>query len=143
MQPQAVSAWHDFLTTTARVLVVDQDSTTENPLARCLALAGFHVETSDDAHCAVQVATFLPTVVILGPRLSRATRLGLCSRIRALSQVPFIIVSGPGCEDDVVSCLDAGADDYATTPYTPGEIIARTRAGQRLVARKHRAALWC
>ena len=55
----------------------------------------------------------------------------VCRRIREWSQVPIIMLSARGDEDDKVKCLDLGADDYITKPFGKVELIARVRALMR------------
>jgi len=52
----------------------------------------------------------------------------VCRRLREWSQVPVIMLSGRGDEQDKVKCLDLGADDYITKPFGVQELLARVRA---------------
>jgi two-component system KDP operon response regulator KdpE len=60
----------------------------------------------------------------------------IIARVREWSQVPIIVVSARGREDDKVDALNAGADDYVTKPFSVPELIARIR-----VALRHAATL--
>ena len=51
--------------------------------------------------------------------------------IRAVSQVPVIVITARGADSDVVSTLDAGADDYLTKPFSPRVLLARIKAALR------------
>jgi DNA-binding response OmpR family regulator len=55
----------------------------------------------------------------------------VCRYIRARSSVPIVILTAKGSEDDVVSGLDAGADDYVAKPFSPRVLMARIRAHLR------------
>ena len=55
----------------------------------------------------------------------------LCKRVRAMSQVPIIVLSVRGQERSKIEALDAGADDYVTKPFSMGELQARVRAALR------------
>jgi two-component system KDP operon response regulator KdpE len=57
--------------------------------------------------------------------------LGLCRRLRALSQLPILVLSVRGEEKMKVEALDAGADDYVTKPFGMDELLARVRAQLR------------
>jgi len=52
----------------------------------------------------------------------------LCRRLRAVTQVPIIVLTARGEEKTKVEALDLGADDYVTKPFSPRELIARVRA---------------
>jgi len=60
--------------------------------------------------------------------------LELCRRLRAVSQVPIIILSAKGEEKTKVQALDLGADDYVTKPFGIDELLARIRASLRRVS---------
>ena len=55
----------------------------------------------------------------------------LCKRIRAMSEIPIIVLSVRGEERNKIQALDAGADDYITKPFSSGELQARVRAALR------------
>src|ERR671927_1903973 len=61
------------------------------------------------------------------PQITRV----LCRRLRAISQVPIIVLSVRGEERTKVEALDAGADDYVTKPFGMAELLARIRAALR------------
>jgi two-component system KDP operon response regulator KdpE len=60
--------------------------------------------------------------------------LQLCRNLRAISQVPIIVLSVRGEEKTKVQALDAGADDYVTKPFGMDELLARIRAALRRAA---------
>lgn len=78
-------------------------------------------------------ATIHPQVVILDLRLPDMDGLDVCREIRAISQVPIVILSSKADEMNKVLGLELGADDYATKPFSPRELLARVRAIQRRV----------
>jgi len=55
----------------------------------------------------------------------------LIEEIRALSDIPVIVVSGRSDEPTRIAALDAGADDFVSKPFMPGELLARVRAAMR------------
>ena len=57
--------------------------------------------------------------------------LDVCVRLRASSEVPIIVLSARGAEQQKVAALDRGADDYVTKPFGPEELLARIRAALR------------
>jgi DNA-binding response OmpR family regulator len=74
-----------------------------------------------------------PQVVILDLRLPDMDGFDVCRAIRAESQVPIVILSSKADEMNKVLGLELGADDYATKPFSPRELLARVRAIQRRV----------
>jgi two-component system, OmpR family, KDP operon response regulator KdpE len=58
----------------------------------------------------------------------------LIEAIRAVSDVPLIVVSGQSDQQSIIAALDAGADDYVTKPFMPGELLARLQAAMRRYA---------
>jgi two-component system KDP operon response regulator KdpE len=57
----------------------------------------------------------------------------VCRRLREWSEMPLIVLSAVGEEEQKIRALEAGADDYVTKPFSPGELIARLRAALRRV----------
>ncbi len=55
----------------------------------------------------------------------------LVKMIREITDVPIIIVSGEDAQEHKIGALDAGADDFITKPFLPGELLARIRAALR------------
>ena len=114
-----------------RVLVVDD----ERPIRRFLhtALAGhytiFEAETGADA--LQMVALHRPDLVLLDLGLPDMDGLEVTRRLREWSLVPVIIISVHDREQDKVTALDAGADDYLCKPFSMGELMARMRAALR------------
>jgi two-component system KDP operon response regulator KdpE len=74
-------------------------------------------------------------VVLLDLGLPDCDGVDLTRRLREWSRVPLIVISARGREEDKITALDAGADDYLTKPFAVGELLARIR-----VALRHRAA---
>jgi two-component system KDP operon response regulator KdpE len=62
----------------------------------------------------------------------------LLPRLRQISNIPIIVVSGRGTERDKIEALDLGADDFVAKPFLPGELLARIRAALRRYRQKDR-----
>jgi two-component system KDP operon response regulator KdpE len=90
-------------------------------------------ETGEDG--LIEAASRQPDVVILDLGLPDVDGLQVIRRLREWSKVPIIVLSARGQEGDKVAALDAGADDYVSTPFAVGELLARLR-----VALRHAAA---
>ena len=85
------------------------------------------------------VATYEPAVVITDWEMPDFTGLELCQKIRGDKRLYtyIILLTSNKNKDQIVRGLDAGADDYLTKPFDPGELLARIRVGRR-VAELHR-----
>jgi len=112
-----------------RVLVVEDEESYSDALAYMLRKEGFEVSlaaTGPDA-----ITEFEKTgadIVLLDLMLPDMPGTEVCRRIRQTSSVPVIMVSAKDSEVDKVVGLELGADDYVTKPYSPRELVARTRA---------------
>jgi two-component system, OmpR family, KDP operon response regulator KdpE len=73
----------------------------------------------------------LPDLMILDIMMPKIDGFEVCRRLREWSQVPIIMLSARGDEDDKVKCLDLGADDYITKPFGKDELVARVKAVMR------------
>jgi DNA-binding response OmpR family regulator len=69
-----------------------------------------------------------PDLVLLDIMMPTMDGYAVCEHLREFSQVPIIIVTAKGHEDEKIKGLDAGADDYLTKPFSSAELAARVRA---------------
>ena len=76
-----------------------------------------------------------PDLILLDLMLPGLDGIELCRALRAQSDVPIIMVTARVAEDDRLSGLDLGADDYVTKPFSPKELAARVKAVLRRAAR--------
>ncbi len=119
----------------ARVLVIDDEAEIGRATRAGLSGAGFTVAwTATAAEGMAQVAQWHPDVVILDLSLPDKDGLEVCRELRAWTPVPIIVLSVRAGEQDKVTALELGADDYLTKPFTIGELIARVRVALRHVA---------
>src|SRR5207253_5010744 len=72
-----------------------------------------------------------PDLVVTDLSMQSMDGLELCRKLRAVSQIPIIVLSVKGEERTKVEALDAGADDYITKPFGMDELLARIRAALR------------
>jgi DNA-binding response OmpR family regulator len=113
----------------ARVLVVDDDQTVSEVVARYLELEGYEVEVVGDGKVALDRALAdPPDLVVLDLMLPSMDGLEVCRRLRALAPVPVIMLTARGQESDRVIGLELGADDYVSKPFSPKELVARVGA---------------
>ena len=117
------------LVTEPRILVVDDDPTVVEVLTRYLEREGFEVRSVTDGSAAVEAATRdLPDLVVLDLMLPEMNGLDVFRRIRLMGRVPVIMLTALGEEEDRVSGLEIGADDYVTKPFSPREVTARVKS---------------
>ena len=115
-----------------RVLVVDDEFAVSDLVCDVLEEAGFEVASSKDGREAVR--TFFewrPQLVILDIRMPGMDGWSVLDRIREVSNVPVIIMSGLGRENDAVRGLRNGADDYIVKPVRTAELVARVESALR------------
>jgi two-component system, OmpR family, response regulator MprA len=119
----------DPATTTARVLVVEDDAEIADVLRRSLRQEGYEVRTSADGVDALDVAAgFVPDLVVLDLGLPRLDGVEVCRRLRADGDVPILMLTARAETEDRVGGLDSGADDYLVKPFERQELLARIRA---------------
>jgi DNA-binding response OmpR family regulator len=113
----------------SRILVVDDDATVADVVARYLAHDGYAVETVADGRVALERALAEPPdLVVLDLMLPGMDGLDVCRRLRALAPVPIVILTARGQEADRIVGLELGADDYVSKPFSAKELVARVRA---------------
>ena len=93
------------------------------------------VEASTGQDGIREAATRAPELVLLDLGLPDIDGLEVTRRLREWTQVPIIVISARGREDDKVAALDAGADDYVTKPFGVRELLARLRVSLRRASR--------
>ncbi|GAA1527898.1 response regulator transcription factor [Actinomadura kijaniata] len=121
-----------------RVLVVDDDPTVAEVVARYLERDGHEVEcVADGARALRRAADRPPDLVVLDLMLPGMSGLEVCRRLRATSAVPIVMLTALGDENDRLVGLESGADDYVTKPFSPRELALRVRS----VLRRARGAV--
>jgi DNA-binding response OmpR family regulator len=119
----------DLVSAPAHVLVVEDDPTVRDVVARYLERAGIDVDAVSDGETALKAAAARwPDLVVLDLMLPRVDGFEVCRRLRAVAPVPVIMLTARGDEDDRVTGLELGADDYVAKPFSPRELTARVKA---------------
>jgi two-component system KDP operon response regulator KdpE len=116
------------------VLIVDDEPQFLRALATNIRGAGYEADTAATAEEALTKAGLrTPEAVILDLVLPDRSGTEVARELRKWTDVPIVIVSAVGEEDEKIQALDAGADDYVTKPFAVGELLARLRAVMRRV----------
>ena len=111
------------------ILAVDDDVQVLHLVRDTLEMEGYRVITADSGEAAV--AAFEqqpPDLVVLDIMMPGIDGYAVCRRIRNSSQVPIIMLTGMGSDEEKVRGLDVGADDYVAKPFSVEELLARVRA---------------
>jgi two-component system KDP operon response regulator KdpE len=115
-----------------RILIVDDEPQITRVLRRSLTTHGYDVRVASDGLAALQTfGDWPPDLVVTDLSMPNTDGLQLCRNLRAISQLPIIVLSVRGEERTKVQALDAGADDYVTKPFGMDELLARIRAALR------------
>jgi DNA-binding response OmpR family regulator len=110
----------------AEVLVVDDDPTVREIVITYLTKAGHTVTSAADGHEALTAfAQTSPELVVLDLMLPGVDGLEVCRRLREDRDVPVIMLTAKGSENDRVVGLEQGADDYVAKPFSPRELVLR------------------
>jgi two-component system phosphate regulon response regulator PhoB len=114
------------------IYVVEDEPAQVEVLSYNLEKAGFRVVTTADGEQALLlVGESPPDLIILDWMLPEVSGIEVCRRLRARPEsktIPIIMLTARGEEADRVRGLEVGADDYVVKPYSPAEVVARTKA---------------
>ena len=112
-----------------RILAVDDERLYQHLLEVNLEKEGFEVITANNGMDALDmVSSKHPDLVIMDIMMPKMDGITTCERIRQFSNVPIIILTARGEEQDRVRGLNVGADDYVVKPFSATELVARGRA---------------
>lgn len=118
------------------ILIVEDDPTVSEVVARYLGRDGFEVEVVRDGHAAIERAKARPPdAMILDLMLPGLDGLEVFRRIRSFAQTPVVMLTARGNEEDRVLGLELGADDYVSKPFSPRELTARVKTVLRRAER--------
>ncbi|MEO1549261.1 MAG: phosphate regulon transcriptional regulator PhoB [Pseudomonadota bacterium] len=116
----------------AKVLVVEDEESLSHLLSYNLNKEGFDVATTFDGDEAlIAVDEEKPDIVLLDWMLPNTSGVEICRQLRAQTQtkdIPVIMLTARGEEEDRIRGLELGADDYVTKPFSMSELVARMRA---------------
>lgn len=111
------------------ILIVDDEPRYLRLLEANLRTEGYEVSVAQDGVQALDIFSSQPIdLVLLDVMMPRLDGFGACQRLREFSNVPIVILTARGEEQDRVRGLDLGADDYLVKPFSATELLARVRA---------------
>ncbi|HYN09817.1 MAG TPA: response regulator transcription factor [Vicinamibacterales bacterium] len=123
------------MTRPARILLVDDEVSIQRAVEPLLRSRGYDVDVAGTARDAL--AAFdrqLPDLIVLDLGLPDGDGIDVCRQVRERADLPIIVLSARGREQDKVAALDQGADDFITKPFGPEELLARIRVALRRVS---------
>ncbi len=112
-----------------KILVADDDLDLLGLVAYSLTQAGYLViKASDGPGALASFDAESPDLVVLDINMPGTSGFEVCTAIRARGDVPVMMLTARGEEQDLVKALDLGADDYLTKPFSPKTLLARVKA---------------
>ena len=120
----------------SKILIIEDDPNAAELARLYLAKDGHDVLTALDGAEGLRLALDeAPDLIILDLMLPSIDGMRICRRVREESEVPIVMLTARVEEEDRLSGLESGADDYMTKPFSPRELAARVRAVLRRTAR--------
>ena len=115
-----------------RVLIVEDEKALAEILEYNFKKEGYAVDTASDGEIALDKIIFkAPDLVILDWMLPKLSGIELCKKVRSnkkIKNIPIIMLTARGEEEDRLKGLEMGADDYVTKPFSINELLARVKA---------------
>ena len=115
-----------------RVLIVEDENALAEILEYNFKKEGYVVDTASDGEIALDKIIFkAPDLIILDWMLPKLSGIELCRKVRSTKKVkniPIIMLTARGEEEDRLKGLEMGADDYVTKPFSINELLARAKA---------------
>ncbi len=126
------------MNTEISILLIEDDNRIVNFMTMALKAKGYRCVVAKNGNSGIlSFCTENPDIIVLDLGLPDKDGIEIIHEIRKVSQIPIIIVSAREREIDKITALDAGANDYVTKPFSMGELLARIRVMERLIAREH------
>jgi diguanylate cyclase (GGDEF)-like protein len=121
-----------------RILIAEDDPATQNILQTTLGQLGYDILAARDG---IEAAKYLrqkdaPRLAILDWMMPGMDGIEICREVRRRGDAPYtyiIMLTAKGQKKDIVFGIEAGADDYVVKPFDTQELLARVRAGRRLI----------
>ncbi len=118
----------------AHILVVDDEPQITRVLRTSLSAQGYDIRVANSGEMALEIMKdWAPNLIITDLSMPSVDGVELTRQVRAVSEIPIVVLSVRDKEQQKVEALDAGADDYVTKPFGMNELLARVRANLRRV----------
>ena len=115
-----------------KILIVDDEPQITRVLRTALSTQGYSLRVAaDGVEGMAAVHEWKPDLVITDVFMPQMDGVELCREIRAISEIPILVLSVRNHDRMKIEALDAGADDYVTKPFSIQELLARVRAQLR------------
>ena len=115
-----------------KILVIEDEKSIARFISTILTANGYEaMRAASGAEAMSMISSHCPDLVILDLGLPDMDGLDILRQLRSWSTLPVVVVSARSHEQDKVSALDLGADDYLTKPFGVGELMARVRVALR------------
>jgi two-component system, OmpR family, KDP operon response regulator KdpE len=128
------------MTEPLHILVVDDEPQITRVLRTSLSAQGYDIRVANSGEMALEIMKdWSPNMIITDLSMPSVDGIELTRKVRAVSQVPILVLSVRDKEQQKVEALDGGADDYVTKPFGMNELLARVRANLRRVPTENEA----
>ena len=113
----------------ANILIVEDEKNMQEIITEYMRRGGHTCYTADDGVDALMVLKNNPMdLMILDIMMPLLDGFSVCKMAREMSNIPIIMLTAKGGEDDKLKGYDLGADDYMTKPFSPKVLLAKTNA---------------
>ncbi len=124
-----------------KILIIDDEVAIRDMVTFALERQEFAVQSAEDCHAALlNMAEIRPDLILLDWMLPDMSGVDLARRLRReenYHDIPIIMLTARGEDEDKIRGLESGADDYMTKPFSPGELVARIKAVLRRTGPAH------
>lgn len=122
----------------SHILLIEDDKKIANFMSMALMAKGYKLTVAYNGNSGILAfCTENPDIVLLDLGLPDKDGIEIIAEIRKVSHIPILIVSAREMEQDKITALDTGANDYVTKPFAMGELLARIRVMERFVGHEN------
>ncbi|MDE8034141.1 phosphate regulon transcriptional regulator PhoB [Actinobacillus equuli subsp. equuli] len=114
-----------------KILIVEDEKAIREMISLFLLQQNYQVIEAEDYHSAVKKLDEKPKLILLDwmlPGRSGIQFIQYLKKLEETAQIPILMLTARSSEDDCITCLNSGADDYVTKPFSPKVLIARIEA---------------
>ena len=122
----------------SHILLIEDDKKIADFMSMALMAKGYKLTVAYNGNSGILAfCTENPDIILLDLGLPDKDGIEIITEIRKVSHIPILIVSAREMEQDKITALDAGANDYVTKPFAMGELLARIRVMERFVGHEN------